>query len=260
MSTSPDPGRRNVLRVPRRRITATALVAGLVLPFLAGVASPANAATRPDIQPLPAHLETIRAAEATQLYGSPGIRPLDQRKTALITMGDSEISGEGVGNYDPNTHRKGNWCDRSYDQAIFRTGIAADEKYNIACSGATPWNLMYGGPTQHDELNQGDYLAIKARNTKINLIWVVVGANGDGTIQFGPVATDCTLRRVFFMGPCYPTYTDEWSIRVEGSRQAVEDALNNIRQTMTNAGYLRSDYELVFMSYPSPGSPDVEDN
>ncbi|WBB65890.1 ricin-type beta-trefoil lectin domain protein [Micromonospora sp. WMMD812] len=247
-------------RAIRRRALAVAVAAALVLPMLVGTAAPAAAADRPAVQPLPANLEAIRAAEATALYGSPGIRPIEQRRTALITMGDSEISGEGVGNYVPGTHEPGNWCDRSYDQAVFRTGIAADERYNIACSGATPWNLIAGGPTQHNELNQGDHLAIKARNTHIRLLWVVVGANGDGTIQFGPVATDCTIRRVFFQGPCYPTYTDQWTVRTNGSRQAVEDALNDIRNTMTKAGYLRTDYELVLMSYPSPGSPDVEDN
>ncbi|TNH21869.1 hypothetical protein FHG89_30330 [Micromonospora orduensis] len=244
----------------RRAITVAVAVAALVLPMLAGPAAPATAADRPAVQPLPANLEAVRAAEATALYGSPAIRPIDQRRTALITMGDSEISGEGVGNYVPGTHQDGNWCDRSYDQAVFRTGIPSDTQYNLACSGATPWNLIAGGPTQHNELNQGDYLGIKARNTHVKLIWVVVGANGDGTIQFGPVATDCAIRRVFFQGACYPTYTDQWTIRTDGSRQAVTDALNDIRQTMTNAGYLRSDYELVLMSYPSPGSPDVEDN
>ncbi|SCL61317.1 GDSL-like Lipase/Acylhydrolase family protein [Micromonospora citrea] len=253
-----SPARRE--RATRRRLLSVVAAAALVLPMLAGTAAPATAADRPAIQPLPADLEAIRAAEATALYGTPAVRPIEQRRTALVTMGDSEISGEGVGNYVPGTHEPGNWCDRSYDQAVFRTGIPADEKYNIACSGATPWNLIRGGPTQHNELNQGDHLAIKARNTHIRLIWVVVGANGDGTIQFGPVATDCAVRRVFLQGPCYPTYTDQWTVRTDGSRRAVEDALNDIRRTMTDAGYLRSDYELVFMSYPSPGSPDVEDN
>ena len=253
------PARRE--RTHRRRLAQVAVLAtALVLPMLAGPAAPAAAADRPTVQPLPAHLETIRAAEATALYGAPGIRPLEQRRSALITMGDSQISGEGVGNYVPGTHQPGNWCDRSYDQAVFRTGITADERYNIACSGATPWNLIVGGPTQHNELNQGDHLAIKARNTQIKLIWVVVGANGDGTIQFGPVATDCAIRRVFFQGPCYPTYSNQWTVRTDGSRQAVEEALTDIRRTMTNAGYLRSDYELVLMSYASPASPDVEDN
>jgi hypothetical protein len=239
-----------------------ALVAGLTLPAL--VAQPASArpaAQSLPVQPLPANLETIRAQEATQLYGSPDIRPMEQRKASLITMGDSEISGEGVGNYEPGTHQDGNWCDRSLDQAVFRVAIPADVRYNVACSGATPANLIAGsGARQWNELNQGDNLAIKARNTKIKLIWVVVGANGEGTIQFGPVATDCTIRRVFFQGPCWPTYTDQWVTRVEGSRQQVEAAVTSIRQTMTGAGYDQVDYELVLQSYPSPGSPDVEDN
>ncbi|TYC00101.1 hypothetical protein FXF53_14385 [Micromonospora sp. WP24] len=247
-------------RTKRRRFLAAAVAAALALPMLPGAATPAAAADRPTIQPLPAALEAVRAAEATALYGAPAIRPIEQRRTSLVTMGDSEISGEGVGNYVPGTHEPGNWCDRSYDQAIFRTGIPADERYNIACSGATPWNLVGGGPTQHNELNQGDHLAIKARNTHVRLIWVVVGANGDGTIQFGPVATDCAIRRVFFQGSCYPTYTDQWTVRTDGSRQAVEEALTDIRNTMTGAGYLATDYELVLMSYPSPASPDVEDN
>jgi hypothetical protein len=239
---------------------AAALVAGLTLPLYAP-GSPASAVDRPPVQPLPAHLESIRAAEATALYGGPGIRPLEQRRTALVTMGDSEISGEGVGNYVPGTHQDGNWCDRSFDQAVFRTGIASDEQYNLACSGAEPRHLVYGsGASQWNELNQGEHLAIKARNTHIRLLWVVIGANGDGTIQFGPVATDCAVARVFFLGPCYGTYTDEWTVRVEGSRMQVEQALASIRQTMTAAGYLASDYELVFMSYAGPVSPDVEDN
>jgi hypothetical protein len=246
--------------VPGRRSFAAALVAGLVLPLLTGPASAAGAADRPAVQPLPADLEAIRADEARQLYGSPDIRPLDQRRTALVAMGDSEISGEGVGNYVPGTHQDGNWCDRSYDQAVFRTGIASDVQYNVACSGATPQNLVRGGPAQWNELNQGDSLAIKARNTHVKLVWVVAGANGEGTIQFGPVATDCAVSRVFFSGPCYPRYTDVWTARTDGSRRAVEEALTSIRQTMTDAGYLASDYELVLQSYPSPASPDVEDN
>jgi hypothetical protein len=237
-----------------------ALVAGLVLPAI-GPAAPASAVDRPPVQALPANLESIRAQEATQLYGSPQIRPIEQRQSSLITMGDSEISGEGVGNYIPGTHQNGNWCDRSYDQAVFRTGIASDTQYNLACSGAQSANLVYGsGVRQWNELNQGDYLAIKARNTRVKLIWVVVGANGDGTIQFGPVATDCALSRVFFLGTCWESYTDQWAVRVEGSRTQVEGALASIKQVMTNAGYLASDYELVLMSYPSPASPDVEDN
>jgi hypothetical protein len=65
---------------------------------------------------------------------------------------------------------------------------------------------------------------------------------------------------VFFQGPCWPTYTDQWTVRTEGSRTQVEAALRSIRQTMADAGYLVGDYELVLQSYPSPVSPDAEDN
>ncbi len=251
---------RSLRPTPARiALAAVALIAGAAAPVL--IASPATAVDRPAIAPLPANLEAIRAAEATAIYGSPEIRPIEQRPTALITMGDSEISGEGVGNYVPGTHQDGNWCDRSYDQAVFRTGIAADRYYNIACSGAQPNHLIYGsGTSQHNELNQGENLAIKARNTHLKLVWVVVGANGAGTIEFGPVATDCALQRVLFQGACWDEYTDVWATRVEGSRVQVEQALASIKQTMNDAGYLSSDYELVLQSYPSPASPDVEDN
>ncbi|GAB4002875.1 hypothetical protein GCM10029992_42450 [Glycomyces albus] len=44
------------------------------------------------------------------------------------------------------------------------------------------------------------------------------------------------------------------------SRQGVETAIDSVRQTMTDAGYLATDYDMVVMSYASPGGPDVEDN
>lgn len=129
-----------------RLSAAAALLVAIPSLLTFSAIGPAVAADRPAIQPLPANLEAIRASEATALYGSPAIRPLDSRKAALITMGDSQISGEGVGNYVPGTHQDGNWCDRSYDQAVFRTGIASDVQYNIACSAPSrsTWSTAPG--------------------------------------------------------------------------------------------------------------------
>lgn len=249
---------------PWRRAAPAATAIATALALLL-TAAPASAETptdnRPQTQDLPEHLEAIRAAEATELYGSPEIKPIEDRATSLLTMGDSQISGEGVGNYDPDTHRDGNWCDRSYDQAVFRTGIESDVQYNIACSGAaSPHLIQSTGETQWDELNQGDNLAIKARNTNVKLIWITIGANDSGGIEFGPVATRCVTKRVLFMGPCWSEFTDDWAAKVEVTRDGVENAIGGIRQTMTDAGYASADYELVVMSYGSPGGPDVEDN
>jgi hypothetical protein len=252
------------LRPTARTLTALLTGTATVVAVSALAAAPASAAT---IEPLPANLEQIRAAEATTLYGSPGIRPLTERQTSIVTMGDSEISGEGQGPYERGTNGDDdgdgdqNWCHRALHAGVHRTGIAVNKTYNLACSGATTQNLIYGsGVRQWDELNQGDYLAIKARNLHIKLIWVVASANDSGGIEFGPVMTECTINRLFFLGECWPDYTNEVAARVTVSGNNLATAINNIKQTMINAGYLATDYQMVVMGYPSPVGPDVEDN
>ncbi|MGH3736974.1 MAG: ricin-type beta-trefoil lectin domain protein [Micromonosporaceae bacterium] len=251
------------------RRTATTLLAGAALavaavtPASAGVENPSTTS----ITPLPAELEAIRAQEATALYGSPEIRPISARKTSIASMGDSEISGEGQGPYETGTNGDDdgdgdeNWCHRALHAGIHRTGIAVDQTYNLACSGATTQNLIYGsGVRQWDELNQGDYLAIKARNTNLKLIWIVASANDAGGIEFGPVMTDCTIRRVTFQGNCWPDYTNSVQARVTVSGDKLKTAIGSVKQTMTDAGYTSGAYQIVVMGYPSPVSPDVEDN
>ncbi|SCF72589.1 GDSL-like Lipase/Acylhydrolase family protein, partial [Streptomyces sp. Ncost-T6T-2b] len=209
--------------------------------------------------PLPPALEAVRAAEATQLYGSPAERPLAERKTGLISLGDSEISGEGVGTYDPGTNGPDNWCHRSPEAAIHRTGIAADVTYNVSCSGAYTGNIKIGGNKQYaDELVQSDSLAIKARNTRIKMIVLVAGANDD--LQFGPVMTDCVVRYITLQGPCEPKYAGGWQARVDALVPKVESTVRDLRTVMTDAGYANNDYKLVLMGYPSPIGPDFRDN
>ncbi|MFE7133544.1 ricin-type beta-trefoil lectin domain protein [Streptomyces sp. NPDC057638] len=209
--------------------------------------------------PLAPALEAIRAAEAVKLYGSPAERPMAQRKTGLISLGDSEISGEGVGTYEPGTDGPDNWCHRSPDAAIHRTGIGADITFNVSCSGAYTGNIRIGGTRQYaDELVQSDNLAIKARNTRIQLVLLVAGANDD--LQFGPVMTDCVVRYVTLQGPCEPKYAPGWQARVDGLRPKVEATVRDLRTVMRDAGYADGDYKLVVMGYPSPIGPDFRDN
>lgn len=232
--------------------TAAALV-GLTAPTAS--AAPAAAATTP----LPPDLEKIRAAEATKLYGDPAERPLADRRTALISLGDSEISGEGVGTYEAGTNGPDNWCHRSPDSAIHRTGIPADVTYNVSCSGAYTGNIRIGGSKQYaDELVQSDALAVKARNTKIKMIVLVAGANDD--LQFGPVMTDCVTRYLTLQGACEPKYAPGWQARVDGLVPKVESTVADLKTVMRGAGYADSDYKLVLMGYPSPIGPDIHDN
>lgn len=228
-----------------------------VIPLAAGVTRPSPTALSPS-------LETVRVAGAGALYGNATAPPLDARKTSIVSIGDSEISGEGLGNYVQGTSGPANYCHRSHDSAILRTGIAADVPTNLACSGAQTQHLIPtaqgGGAHQYDELNQGDSLSVTARNTRVSMILLVNGANDDNGIQFGPVISDCVQRRILFQGNCWPDYSNGWRERVTNTQANVTTSITSVRRTMREAGYLDSDYQLVVMSYPSPVSPDVEDN
>ncbi|MBA0050169.1 hypothetical protein E0L36_04425 [Streptomyces sp. AJS327] len=245
-------------------IAATAallLGVGLLTGPAAAAPAPASdkAAATPSATPLTPELERLRAEEARKLYGDPGERPLEERKTSLISLGDSQISGEGVGNYEPGTDGPDNWCHRSPDVAVHRTGIDADVTYNVACSGASSKNIRIGGEKQYaDELVQSDSLAITARNTRLKQITLVVGANDD--LQFGPVMTDCVVRWLTLQGPCQKKYEEGWQDRVDGLVPKVEATVNDLKTVMRDAGYAEDDYQLVLMSYPSPIGPDFRDN
>ncbi|MBT2365110.1 ricin-type beta-trefoil lectin domain protein [Streptomyces sp. ISL-10] len=250
---------------PRLRTLSRTVAAAAVLATVLGgttLTAPAASgapAVSPAAVPLPPELEAVRAAEATALYGSPEERPLAQRKTGLISLGDSEISGEGVGTYEPGTNGPDNWCHRSPDAAIHRTGIAADVTYNVSCSGAYTGNIRIGGHKQYaDELVQSDNLAVKARNTRIKMVLLVAGANDD--LRFGPVMTDCVTRYLLLQGPCEPKYAPGWQARVDALVPKVEQTVRDLRTVMRDAGYADGDYKLVVMGYPSPIGPDFRDN
>ncbi|MFE1295877.1 ricin-type beta-trefoil lectin domain protein [Streptomyces sp. NPDC058733] len=244
----------------RRTVTTLAALLGLATAALPATAAAADGAPRQaTATPLPPDLEAVRAAEATRLYGDPAERPLADRKTALISLGDSEISGEGVGTYEAPTNGPDNWCHRSPDAAIHRTGIPADLTYNVACSGAYTGNIRIGGAKQYaDELVQSDSLAVKARNTRIKMILLVAGANDD--LQFGPVMTDCVERYLLSQGPCAPKYAPGWQARVDALVPKVEQTVRDLKSVMRDAGYGDGDYRLVLMGYPSPIGPDFRDN
>ncbi|GES31792.1 ricin-type beta-trefoil lectin domain protein [Streptomyces angustmyceticus] len=240
----------------------TVSAVALAVVFSGAVSGASAAGSRgpaPTAKPLAGGLEEVRAREAVKLYGDPAVRPLAERKTSLISLGDSEISGEGVGTYEPGTDGPTNWCHRSPDAAIHRTGIAADVTYNAACSGAGTGNIVIGGSKQYgDEPVQSDALAVAARNTRLKMVLLVAGANDD--LQFGPVMTDCVVRWFTLQGTCEPKYQPGWQARVDGLVPKVERTVGDLRTVMRDAGYADGDYRLVVMSYPSPIGPDVEDN
>lgn len=242
-------------------VTALVMACGGGSLAMAPGAAADGRATEPAAEsaPLSPELEKVRADEARKLYGDPAQRPVEERKTSIISLGDSEISGEGVGTYEPGTDGPDNWCHRSPDSAVHRTGIVVDETYNVACSGAYSENIRIGGSPQYDdELVQSDSLAVKARNTRLKQVTLVVGANDD--LQFGPVMTDCVTRWLLSQGECQEKYRPGWQQRVDGLVPKVEQTVQDLKTVMRDAGYADGDYQLVVMGYPSPIGPDIKDN
>jgi lysophospholipase L1-like esterase len=173
------------------------------------------------------------------------------KPTAVVAMGDSEISGEGAGSYQSGTNGPSNYCHRSLNAWIIVVSIPVDAHINLACSGADSANLKVGGPGQYGEISQADQLAAVARKYRVKYVFVTVGANDDP--QFGKTASDCVYAYVFQTGyGCAQIDGPTWPKRVADMQPKVREALQNVRGVMQSRGYSSSSYQLVVVSYASP--------
>jgi lysophospholipase L1-like esterase len=173
--------------------------------------------------------------------------------TAAVAIGDSEISGEGAGNYEGNTNGPSNYCHRSANAWIKKLTFGVSTGINLACSGAASANLTLGGPGQYEEKSQADQLASVARNYSVKYIFVTVGANDDP--NFAGTVEHCVFAYVFLEGEgsgCKAKDGPTWSSRVAAMEPKAENAINNIKTTMENDGYTPSSYQLVVVSYADP--------
>ena len=207
--------------------------------------------------------------------------------TAIVSMGDSFISGEGgrwMGNgsepfgtrsgtdraafgcdglgiceYDPARiygASEGDGCHRSDVAPIRSAPAAVEERVNLACSGARLVNLWpagLGGQPHFGEPPQAEQLAAVARRDEVRMVVLTAGANdvGFGELVAG-CALDCGAQLRAGPGPL------SWR-RPGGNRggapsdgAGLEKALRGVRATMAAAGYRRADYRLVTMGYASP--------
>lgn len=174
------------------------------------------------------------------------------RPTAAVSMGDSAISGEGGGSYEPGTNGPVDFCHRSANATIHNTAIPGIAKtVNLACSGADSSNLIAGQPGHYGEASEADQLATVANTYNVKTIVVQVGANDDPA--FADSILEC-IKQWAQPGPtgCRNTVGATWSQRVAAMAPKVEAALASIRTVMRTAGYADTDYSLVLNSYASP--------
>jgi hypothetical protein len=217
--------------------------------------------------------------------GSAGSRP-----AAIVSLGDSFISGEGgrwLGNgseplgtrsgtdraatacdlsglcsYEPERvygASEANGCHRSDVAPVANAPVPVDEKINLACSGAkleNVWPSAAGGQPHFGQAPQADALQEVAWRDEVKMVVITVGANDVG---FGELVAGCALdwARSSERDPtfCRGSAQASMDAALPAMERGLGRALAGVRGAMASAGYQRSEYRLVVMGYASPLPP-----
>lgn len=225
-------------------------------------------------------------ASAILALASGAVGEASARPTAIVSLGDSFISGEGgrwLGNgsepfgtrsgtdraafdcdwsgcdYDPARvygASEANDCHRSDVSPIETAPAPVDARLNLACSGArlaNVWPAAQGGRPHFGEPPQVDALAAAARRHEVRMVLLTVGANDVG---FGELVAECALD--WARSPegdpnlCRGGAQAAVEVRLPRMQRGLVRALRGVREAMAGAGYRRSDYRLVVAGYASP--------
>lgn len=195
----------------------------------------------------------VVAPRPVKHVGPPANAPL-----AVVTMGDSTISGEGAGDYTPSTDgANGDWCHRSPHAEIEDvSAVGVTRRFNLACSGADSSVIGLGKTTHYTEPSQAAQLAPIAARNRVVAIVVADGANDDP--HFSQIVNACVAAYFEHNGKgCSGGFTSAWQLKVDTMIPKVEKVLRDIENVMTHAGYSPGSYQLVLQSYAAPIGPDI---
>ncbi|WP_406689713.1 GDSL-type esterase/lipase family protein [Saccharopolyspora sp. ID03-671] len=181
-----------------------------------------------------------------------------QLPAAVVTVGDSTLSGEGGGNYVAGTNGENdNWCHRSPAAPVNQLRLPPEvTRINLACSGARTESLLSDQEFVGAEKSQSVQLAELAQRYRITDVVVQIGANDDP--GFTEVVNQCVeswARRA--PQGCATQLQDRWPQRVERMEPKALAAVHDIRAAMDSAGYTPTSYQLIVQSYASPVGPEV---
>ncbi len=176
---------------------------------------------------------------------------------AIVALGDSTMAGEGAGSYEPGTNgENGNWCHRSTKASVHHTHVpGVDRVFNLACSGANSEQVGITDQVRNTEGSQARQLAAIAREYRVSVVVVAVGANDDP--RFSDVLGACLRAWISRREDCARTMADEWKSRVERMTPKVERALRDVRRVLQDEGYTPRSYTLVLQSYAAPVAPGL---
>lgn len=212
-------------------------------------------------------------AGAGPAAASPGVGP-----TAIVSMGDSYISGEagrwrgnsltnsgsrdgtdrawtGGSTYNPALvygDTAANGCHRS-DSAEVRSATGTTQALvNIACSGATTRNVfraVSGGQSYKGEAPQANQLAAIAASYDVKVIALSIGGNDLG---FADIIAKCATDYIIWYSYCHDDQQILVDSKIDTVMADVARSIDEIRAVMSGAGYAPTFYRIVLQSYPSP--------
>jgi hypothetical protein len=237
----------------RRRVVAAASTLGLVL-GAAGLAAPAHA-DGPG-----AGTPWVVSVGDSYISGEAG------RWAGNTNDGEVYIDAGGAAAYFDNpshTAETINRCHRSTAaEAYIGGGVSG---WNLACSGAKTGTFTDGNGYFKPGLDfynsggqQGQALMLQtfAASHNVKMVNVSIGGNN---FNFGSIVQSCVSD--FLASPSWwPDYcNDDSSVtanftaaNVTAQTTAIKNALLNVKQAMTNAGYATTQYTIVVQTYESP--------
>jgi lysophospholipase L1-like esterase len=222
---------------------------------------------------------------AAPSIGSSALPTAASRPTAVVALGDSFISGEGAGVYEPVADIGGSlqsfpgwsapnnnafFCHRSANASVRQAALPGIQaRFNLACSGGQPHDLVNAGkdrPKGRMVAAQLDQVRAVARTHDIDLVLVGLGSN-NSSFTFGDVATKCAYR---FIADAWTGWWEFWAYlggpieqrpctaeelaSVAALAAATEETVAAVRQLMTTLDEVDQDgqHRVVFQDYTNP--------
>lgn len=146
--------------------------------------------------------------------------------TAAVALGDSFVSGEGAGAYQPVVDAAGQaqgfpgwsapnsnafFCHRSANASLLRASLPGiQQRFNLACSGAQPHDITAPSSARakgRTVASQLDQLRAVARTHDIDLVLIGLGSN-NSSFTFGDVAAKCANR---FVADAWTGWWEFWA-------------------------------------------------
>ncbi|GAA3002269.1 hypothetical protein [Streptosporangium longisporum] len=146
--------------------------------------------------------------------------------TAAVALGDSFVSGEGAGDYQPVVDASGTpqgfpgwsaansnafFCHRSANASLFKASFPGiQDRFNLACSGGQPADIANPSgarPKGRSVASQLDQLRAVAQTHDIDVVLIGLGSN-NSQFTFGDVASVCANR---FIADAWTGWWEFWA-------------------------------------------------